>query len=49
MAVPNDINGHAATGTQNTVSGQNWWPTADVTQGYKTDSYGYTLTQTKTA
>jgi len=40
---------HAATGTQNTVSGQNWWPTADVTQGYKTDSYGYTLTQTKTA
>ena len=40
---------HAATGTQNTVSGQNWWPTADVTQGYKTDSYGYTLTQTKMA
>lgn len=40
---------HAATGTQNTVSTQNWWPTADVTQGYKTDSYGYTLTQTKTA
>ncbi len=39
---------HAATGTQNTVSGQNWWPTADVTQGYKTDSYGYTLTQSKT-
>jgi bacteriorhodopsin len=40
---------HAATSTQQTVSGQNWWPTADVTQGYKSDSYGYTLTQTKTA
>jgi len=40
---------HTATSTPQTVTGQNWWPTADVTQGYKTDTYGYTLTQTKTA